>query len=119
MGNWITVAAVDKPQRHSWNEDATVADLVKAHQSDVEWKLSAEMANDPAGKYIRQWVPELRSVSDEFVHAPWMMSAEEMEKFSCRVGEDYPAPLTGPLHLSTNAEELQKEHVLEDDMEVE
>jgi len=114
-GNWITVAAVEKPRRHEWHEGATVEELVEAYRSDVQMKLSAEMANDPAGEYIRRWVPELHSVSDAFVHMPWAMSPEEMEKCSCRVGQDYPAPLTGSLHLSTSEEELQKEGSLEDD----
>jgi deoxyribodipyrimidine photo-lyase len=28
---------------------------------------------DPDGAYIRRWVPELRDVPKEYVHAPWMM----------------------------------------------
>jgi deoxyribodipyrimidine photo-lyase len=29
---------------------------------------------DPAGTYVRRWIPELAEVPDEFVHKPWDMS---------------------------------------------
>lgn len=39
---------------------------------------------DPKGIYIRRWVPELREVSDEHIHAPWKMASPPV---------DYPRPL--------------------------
>ncbi len=39
---------------------------------------------DPDGRYVRRWVPELRNVPLEFLHAPW-----EMERPPRR----YPAPI--------------------------
>jgi deoxyribodipyrimidine photo-lyase len=30
---------------------------------------------DPDGKYIRRWIPELRDMSTQNIHAPWEMSA--------------------------------------------
>ena len=38
---------------------------------------------DPEGRYVRRWLPELRDVSDRFVHTPW----EEP------LAADYPAPI--------------------------
>ena len=47
---------------------------------------------DPAGAYVRRWVPELRDVPDARIHEPWRMSAEEQRAAGCRIGGDYPAP---------------------------
>nr|NIW47933.1 deoxyribodipyrimidine photo-lyase [Gammaproteobacteria bacterium] len=44
---------------------------------------------DPNGKYIRRWLPELKSVPDRFIHTPWKMSLEEQKSSNCLIGEDY------------------------------
>ena len=33
---------------------------------------------DPDGRFIRQWVPELAGVADGFCHEPWRLGAEEL-----------------------------------------
>ena len=48
---------------------------------------------DPAGLYIRQWVPELAAVPLKYLHQPWVMPLSEQLQAHCRVGSDYPAPL--------------------------
>lgn len=35
--------------------------------------VSQSETHDPHGNYIRRWIPELRDVPDEFIHAPWTM----------------------------------------------
>jgi deoxyribodipyrimidine photo-lyase len=42
---------------------------------------------DPAGEYVRQYVPELRSVPGKAVHQPWRLPD------TVRSGLDYPGPL--------------------------
>ncbi|MCS7259912.1 MAG: DNA photolyase family protein [Anaerolineae bacterium] len=47
---------------------------------------------DPAGDYVRRWVPELARVPPEYVHAPWQMPVEVQRAACCRIGVDYPWP---------------------------
>ncbi len=48
---------------------------------------------DPAGVYIRRYLPELAHVPDKYIHAPWLMPQDEQDKAGCLIGKDYPAPI--------------------------
>ena len=48
---------------------------------------------DPAGEFVRRWVPELAGVPRESIHEPWRMSPEVQERVGCVIGRDYPAPI--------------------------
>jgi deoxyribodipyrimidine photo-lyase len=49
--------------------------------------------HDPAGTYVRRWLPELARIPDRYVHAPWEMPAEVQQASGCIIGRDYPAPI--------------------------
>ncbi len=48
---------------------------------------------DPAGRYVRRWLPALAGVPDAFVHEPWRLGAAEQRAAGCVIGRDYPAPI--------------------------
>ena len=48
---------------------------------------------DPQGRYVREYVPELRDVPDRHLSEPWKMPIETQEEVGCVVGRDYPAPM--------------------------
>ncbi|MGI8845217.1 MAG: cryptochrome/photolyase family protein [Thermoleophilaceae bacterium] len=48
---------------------------------------------DPAGAYVRRWVPELAHVPDDKLTEPWAMSGEEQARAGCVIGTDYPEPI--------------------------
>jgi deoxyribodipyrimidine photo-lyase len=48
---------------------------------------------DPAGAFIRSFLPQLAGVSPEEIHAPWLMSLQRQRQAGCVIGQDYPAPI--------------------------
>jgi len=52
---------------------------------------------DPEGAYVRRWVPELRNVDEETLHAPWLSECPP---------RDYPAPIVD--HAQRRAEALRR-----------
>ena len=48
---------------------------------------------DPAGVYVRRWVPELAALPDEWLHQPWDAPAAVLAAANVRLGETYPGPL--------------------------
>lgn len=48
---------------------------------------------DPEGKYIREFVPELRQMPKEYIYAPWTAPVAVQRAAKCIVGKDYPRPI--------------------------
>ena len=48
---------------------------------------------DPAGKYVRRWLPELASLSNRFIHRPWEAPPAELARARVVIGETYPPPI--------------------------
>jgi len=49
--------------------------------------------HDPAGSFIKKWVPELTNVPTAYIHEPWTMSAMEQTFCGVSIGLDYPLPI--------------------------
>ena len=48
---------------------------------------------DPAGKFIRRYLPALSAVPDKYIHAPWRMNVAEQSACGVVIGRDTPAPI--------------------------
>jgi deoxyribodipyrimidine photo-lyase len=60
---------------------------------------------DSIGSYVKHWCPELAALPAAKVHEPWKLLPVEQQRFSVRIGVDYPNPVVD-LFKSAKANEL-------------
>ncbi|RJF65450.1 cryptochrome/photolyase family protein [Rhodopseudomonas palustris] len=48
---------------------------------------------DPAGEYVRRWVPELAALPNKFIHQPWSATPVELAAAGVTLDGNYPAPI--------------------------
>jgi deoxyribodipyrimidine photo-lyase len=48
---------------------------------------------DPQGAYVREWVPELAGLSDDWIHQPWSAPPQALSAAGVRLGISYPHPV--------------------------
>ena len=65
---------------------------------------------DPDGAYVRRYVPELRPVTDKWLHSPWEMPEEVQREVGVRIGRDYPAPIVDHAEARQQALDWFDEH---------
>jgi deoxyribodipyrimidine photo-lyase len=49
--------------------------------------------HDPAGVFVRRWIPQLARVPDQFVFEPWKMPDSLQREAGCALDRDYPRPV--------------------------
>lgn len=49
--------------------------------------------NDAKGVFIKEWIPILRNVPDQFIHTPWEMTMMDQIFCGVTIGVDYPFPI--------------------------
>ena len=55
--------------------------------------ITQSLKFDTNGEYVKKYIPEIKNIPSNKVHAPWEMNKEEQIKYKCLIGKDYPGPI--------------------------
>jgi deoxyribodipyrimidine photo-lyase len=75
----------------NWNYTAGVGNDARGFRFFNILKQSKDY--DPDGIYVKHWLPELGNVPASKVHEPWKLQPIEQQRFTVRLGVDYPNPV--------------------------
>ena len=82
--------------------------LVGVHKHRIYNPTKQIRDNDPEGKFIKKYVPELRSLSPEQIVKPWEMSENEQKNTGVKIGRNYPKPIVDHRTESRKAQKFFK-----------
>lgn len=81
--------------------------------------IKQSMDQDPEGRFIKRWVPELESVPVAWVHTPWRMPVSMQHQCGCIIGRDYPEPVGDPVQMAREARARLTDWITTHDLSVE
>lgn len=73
-----------------WSQMQMQSGVTGINTTRVYNPVKQSLDQDPEGRFIRRWVPELAGVGTEFIHTPWKMDAPAQTAAGCVLERDYP-----------------------------
>ena len=73
---------IDYDVTSNWGNWAYVAGVGNDPRENRYFNILSQASRyDGKGEYVRQWLPELSEISNDFIHKPWQLSDSEKSKF--------------------------------------
>ena len=88
----------------NWNYTAGVGNDARGFRFFNIAKQSKDY--DPQGEYVKHWLPALANLPTSKVHELWKLLPVEQQRFSLRLGVDYPNPVVDLFKSATQNEKI-------------
>jgi len=73
-------------------EDGAHARLQQFLESGIQ-RYKEGRKFDPAGDYVRKYIPELARLPTQYLHSPWEAPTDELDAAGVKLGTNYPQPI--------------------------
>ena len=77
-GSELANKFVDYEPGIHWNQCQMQSGTTSINTNRIYNPIKQGKDHDPKGEFIKKWVPELKDLSDNFIHEPWLLG-----KFNC------------------------------------
>ncbi len=91
--DWFYYHLIDADPAINYTQFQTQAGVVGTNMLRIYNPRKQVRDNDPDGTFIREWVPELRPLPDEFLDQPEKTPLAVQEECGVQIGDDYPYPV--------------------------
>ena len=84
-GSELASKFVDYEPGIHWNQCQMQSGTTSINTNRIYNPIKQGKDHDPQGKFIKKWIPELKDISLNFIHEPWLLSKfnkEEYEKIN-------------------------------------
>ncbi len=81
-GSELAKKFIDYEPGIHWNQFQMQSGTTSINTNRIYNPIKQGKDHDPKGEFIKKWVPELKNVSDTFIHEPWLLSKFNHEEYS-------------------------------------
>ncbi len=92
VGQWLARQFLDYEPGIHWPQMQMQAGTTGINTTRVYNPVKQAMDHDPAGHFVRRWLPALRRVPDSWLFEPWHMGLELQARIGVRVGQEIAMP---------------------------
>lgn len=88
---WFESQLIDYDVCSNWGNWNYVAGIGNDPRENRYFNVASQSRRyDPAGHYIRTWIPEISDLPSDMIHEPWALSKRELSENNLTLGHQYP-----------------------------
>ena len=105
VGEWLATQFLDYEPGIHWSQLQMQSGTTGINTTRVYNPIKQAQDHDPHGRFVRQWLPALRSVPDTWVFEPWLMPHTLQTHTGVMVGSDIAHPVVNLAQATREAKQ--------------
>ncbi|WP_310614487.1 FAD-binding domain-containing protein [Limnohabitans sp.] len=106
VGEWLATQFLDYEPGIHWSQLQMQSGTTGINTTRVYNPIKQAQDHDPHGRFVRQWLPELRKVPDTWLFEPWLMPHTMQAHLGVFVGTDLAQPVVDLTQATREAKQL-------------